>query len=106
MCQATAAVKLKTESGVSWGARYTEYGVEWSEEARKQTDLQKYSLSFDVEGFCAHLGEMRPWPSRPRAPRFFSVWLKKDLMYQQKMQNMRCVDILQYGCCSPCKGQS
>jgi hypothetical protein len=31
-------------------------GVEWSEEARKQTDLWKYSLSFDAEGFCAHPG--------------------------------------------------
>lgn len=56
MWQATAAVKLKTESGVSWDAVYTEYGVEWSEESRKQTDLQKYLLSFDVEGFCAHPG--------------------------------------------------
>lgn len=44
ICQATTAVKLKTESGVSWDAIYTEYGVEWREVARKQTDLQKYSL--------------------------------------------------------------
>jgi hypothetical protein len=41
MWQATAAVELKTEFGVSWDAIYTEYGVEWSEEARKQTYLQE-----------------------------------------------------------------
>jgi hypothetical protein len=28
--------------------------VEWGEKARKQTDLQKYSLLFDIEGFCTH----------------------------------------------------
>jgi len=106
MCQATAAIKLNTESGVSWDAICTEYGVEWREEARKQTDLQKYSLSFDAEAFCAHCGEMQPWPSRTHAPKFLSVWLKKDLMYQQKVQNKRCVDILQCRCCSPCKGLS
>jgi hypothetical protein len=50
-------------------------------------------------------GDMQPRPSRPHAARFF-VWLKKDLIYQQKMQNMRCVDIMQCGCCSACKGQS
>jgi hypothetical protein len=50
-------LQLRTESGLSWVAIYRVWsGVEWSEEARKQTDLQKYSFSFDVEGFCAHPG--------------------------------------------------